>query len=632
MEFRSRSPSETLELAIAAGHRAGITRVSDVSHFAVPGIPVFQATRPASRSLAVSQGKGLTPTAAIIGALLEATELWAGECLAARRAKLPLAGLAPQHIGIWSGDRDKLAINLDPSLPRGWVEGTDLSSGDRCPMPWDLLSLDFTRASLEYPASTCGLACGNTREESLVSGIGELLEHHFVAAFDNLRPKQRRTMQIALQTIDDPAIIRLLALVRKAGFGLRAWSLAGDFGVPVMQVTIFENDADPDEMSPVTGNGCHPIKRVAFARALLEAVQTRAALVAGARDDLTQREYGTGRERNISVLFGTLAFGDGPLPWRSLPNGDCGNTSECLDFLLSRVSEITSAPVVAYDHPAPAKGLHLSHVLGPGLMDFDRAPPPVHPDPAKAVARTRMGSCRARKVLFAGPSISGLSIPELIEVRPPALCGDLSQLLENPPAAVGLVDGYFKLAPTVWHKEILSLMAVGTKVFGGASLGALRAVELQRFGMEGIGSIFAAYRAGVMKRDDAVMLVHAPAELGFAPLSVPLVDAEYTLDSLDLPPRTLRTMQRIVRTTPFEVRDWTRCLDRFRVRTGEEFPIPQGRLEALPSLKRLDASLVVDALAAYQPQRRALGELPPLTCYYRQLLATSAPEFAARLP
>ena len=62
----------------------------------------------------------------------------------------------------------------------------------------------------------------------------------------------------------------------------------------------------------------------------------------------------------------------------------------------------------------------------------------------------------------------------------------------------------------------MHLLARGTRVIGGASLGALRAVELERFGMAGIGGIFHAYRSGAMVRDDAVMLVHAPAELGYA--------------------------------------------------------------------------------------------------------------------
>ena len=74
-ELRSRPLPETLELAIRAGAAAGVTRVANVTAFAVPGIPVFQAARPAARSLSVSQGKGLSATAAMVSALLEAVEL-----------------------------------------------------------------------------------------------------------------------------------------------------------------------------------------------------------------------------------------------------------------------------------------------------------------------------------------------------------------------------------------------------------------------------------------------------------------------------------------------------------------------------------------------------------------------------
>jgi ribosomal protein S12 methylthiotransferase accessory factor len=637
VEHRCRSLADTLGLAVHAGRAAGVTRVSDVTAFGVSGIPVFQATRPASRSLSVSQGKGLTRTAAIVGALLEATELWSAECLPRPAVTRPLAELGGDRVGLWSGsDRDALAIDLDPATPRGWVRGTDLSTGRPAPMPWDLLSLDFTHDNLEYVATSNGLACGNTREEALVSGIAELLEHHFVAAFDRLSARQRRATQVALATIDDPAIARLLGLVERAGFAVRAWSLAGEHAVPVFEVAMFEHGGSLDEMSPVAGNGCHPQARVAFARALLEAVQTRAGLVAGGRDDLLPGDYGSMRERNAAVLLGSLAFDDGPLEWRSIPSTSCASSGECLDRLIAQVGELTPLPIVAFDHPPPCVGLRVVHVLAPGLLDAHRGPrqaPRRRPEqPVSAPALSTRAGQGAKYVLFAGPSIAGLAVPDGIEIRPPAKCGDLASLLQNPPAAVALADGYFKLAPTVWHKEILGLMALGVRVIGGASLGALRAVELERFGMEGIGAIFDAYRSGAVTRDDAVMLVHAPSEFGYAPLSIPLVDAEYTLVRCGVPGPALRTMQRVVRTTPYETRNWRSCLQRYRERTGEDFPVPLAELEAAPSLKRLDAALLVAALAQHRPQPRIACAMPPLTCHYRAHLARSAPAFAATLP
>ena len=610
-----------------------MTRVSDVTAFGVPGIPVFQATRPASRSLSVSQGKGLTPAAAIVGALLETVELWSAENLTAS-APRPLVQLDEAQIGIWSGgDRDPLAIDLDPALARPWLPGTVLSSGARCAMPWDLLSLDFTRDNLEYVATSNGLATGNSRDEALVSGIAELLEHHFMAEFERLPARQRRAAQVALATIDDPAIVRLLDLVERAGFELRAWSLARELAVPAFEVVMFERDSPFEGISPAAGNGCHPHAGVAFARALLEAVQTHAGLVAGGRDDLSPRDYGSMRERNLAVLLETFAFDDGPLAWCSVPDTPCASTAECLDRLIAQVGELTHLPVVAFDHPSRCEGLHIAHVLAPGLRDATRGPrlTPLRELERRTPALHVRRFPKAGKVVFAGPSTAGLAVPEGIEVRPPARCGDLAALLACPPAAVALADGYFKLAPTVWHKEILSLLALGVRVIGGASLGALRAVELERFGMEGVGTIFDAYRSGLVTRDDAVMLVHAPAEFGYAPLSLPLVDAEYTLATCALPAPARRTMQRIVRTAPYETRTWLSCRKSYHRRTGDDFPLALAELEAAPSLKRLDAARLLEALARDRPERRPPCPMPPLTIQYRTHLARSAPAFAASL-
>lgn len=626
-EPRCRPLSETLKLAIRAGADAGVTRLADVTGFAVPGLPVFQAIRPGGRSLTVSQGKGLGVTAAMIGALLEATELDAAERLARPERLAPLSALEVDARAVWNGARDELAISLDPALPRAWLAGTDLLSGRACPMPWDLLSLDYTQAILEHPATSVGLACGNSRAEALASGVAELLEHHALVLFGWLRPHERLAAQIALDTIDDPAIRLALRRVSAAGFEVKAWSMAGEGGYPAILCTLFSRDA-LDGLAPAGGSGCHASARVAFLRALLEAVQTRAGLVAGARDDLTHDDYGSAGERGLAILFHSLAFGDGKLDWRQVPGIDCFSAEHCLEFLLGKAEAASPLPVIAYDHAPPVPGLHLAHLLAPGLLDDVRRWARPAGEPAAPPIRMRTGE---RRVVFAGPSIAGLEIPEGIELRPPAACGDLTALMDDPPAVVGLIDGVFKSGPTVWHKEIAALLACGTRVIGGASLGALRAAELGRFGMEGVGEIFRACRAGILVRDDAVMLDHAPGEHGYEPFSVPLVDAEYVLWRANLPPRALRMMQRIVRTMPFETRSWRGALEDFRCRTGEDFPLPLAALEAAPSLKRMDAALVLEAVAE---GNRTVPErpMPPLTSHFRALLSRLAPASASVHP
>ena len=69
------------------------------------------------------------------------------------------------------------------------------------------------------------------------------------------------------------------------------------------------------------------------------------------------------------------------------------------------------------------------------------------------------------------------------------------------------------------------------RVFGAASLGALRAAECAPFGMEGVGAIFERCRSGALEDDHELALAYAPRELDYAPLTEPLVNVRATLDA-----------------------------------------------------------------------------------------------------
>jgi hypothetical protein len=92
-----------------------------------------------------------------------------------------------------------------------------------------------------------------------------------------------------------------------------------------------------------------------------------------------------------------------------------------------------------------------------------------------------------------------------------------------------LIDGEFHGRPSVWQREILDALAEGVAVHGASSMGALRAAELHGFGMAGHGLIFQWYREGVIEADDEVALTYGPPELGYPPLSEPLVNIRATL-------------------------------------------------------------------------------------------------------
>ena len=60
-------------------------------------------------------------------------------------------------------------------------------------------------------------------------------------------------------------------------------------------------------------------------------------------------------------------------------------------------------------------------------------------------------------------------------------------------------------------------------------MGALRAYELEPYGMIGVGRIYEMYKNGVLESDDEVAVTFDPETL--EPLSVPLVNIRLTLDA-----------------------------------------------------------------------------------------------------
>ena len=63
---------------------------------------------------------------------------------------------------------------------------------------------------------------------------------------------------------------------------------------------------------------------------------------------------------------------------------------------------------------------------------------------------------------------------------------------------------------------------------GAASLGALRAVELEKFGMVGIGKIFQLYKTGKLNADDEVAVTFA-SEGDYQLQSEAMIDIRYNL-------------------------------------------------------------------------------------------------------
>lgn len=219
---------------------------------------------------------------------------------------------------------------------------------------------------------------------------------------------------------------------------------------------------------------------------------------------------------------------------------------------------------------------------------------------------------RPRVCLFAGPSLSAADVQASfshvnaeVTMLPPIEQGDILRLAHQLPDVIGIVDGKFFHAPAVLHREILFALERGVRILGAASIGALRAAELDGFGMEGIGEIYRRYRAGTIDSDDEVAVLYGAANDAFRPLTEALVTIRHNLGRARrrgvISPRAaaaaLSTMRRLHFTSRTNAALLSAVPDDERVAL-----LPFMEREAV-DLKRQDARLLARTIA-----RRIAGE------------------------
>ena len=116
-------------------------------------------------------------------------------------------------------------------------------------------------------------------------------------------------------------------------------------------------------------------------------------------------------------------------------------------------------------------------------------------------------------VIYAGNSLSRKSkslidTEESLSLMPPIQRNDLTTLYERGfRGMVVLVDGRNSGIPAVGHDELYRLLMEGMPVFGLSAIGAIRAIEMEAFGMEGYGKVFSYYKNNNGFQDDEVLSI-----------------------------------------------------------------------------------------------------------------------------
>jgi TfuA protein len=206
----------------------------------------------------------------------------------------------------------------------------------------------------------------------------------------------------------------------------------------------------------------------------------------------------------------------------------------------------------------------------------------------------------SKAIIFLGPSLSREKAKDILEAdyRPPAKKGDLLRLadLTKDITMVGLVDGFFLQDYPPTPIEVYQLATKKNMLLvGAASLGALRAVELEKFGMIGIGKIFELYKTGKIDADDEVAVTFEEGQHTLQ--SEAMIDIRFNLFIAKrkgiIDERTKREITKVAKNVYFPFRNYTDILDL----TKQQYPRSDSYIESFrvyitnnrESLKERDA-------------------------------------------
>ena len=368
---RSASLDDTLKRALRLAPVTGITRVANVTGLDSIGIPVVMVCRPNSRSVAVSQGKGIDLASARVSGLMEAIELYHAETITLPLRLATYEELRCQHNIVEVDDLPPACESrFRPFLRLLWCEGRDLSDGRNVLVPYEMVHTNYAVPLPDghgcFAASSNGLASGNTLIEAISQGICEVIERHATSLWKRRQGFHEECLE--LTSIDDPISQEIIGKFESAGLLVAIWDITTDIKIAAFNCLIVPRDQSMWHCAAAAGYGCHPARKIALLRALTEAAQTRLTMISGLRDDfrgdmyeqLQDLELMTAIRDHVAASRATRCFSD-------VPNRDADTFEEDVEWELKCLERAGVRRVVAVDLTKPELELPVVRVIIPGL-------------------------------------------------------------------------------------------------------------------------------------------------------------------------------------------------------------------------------------------------------------------------
>jgi ribosomal protein S12 methylthiotransferase accessory factor len=373
-------PAETLARLQPLLPRLGITRVANVTGLDRIGIAVVMACRPNSRSLAVSQGKGLTLAAAKASALMETIESWHAERVAGPLRLCSYDELRAEAtvIDVTRLPRTKASL-FHPRYPILWIEGWDILNDERVWVPYEVVHTNYT---LPHPTghgcfapSSNGLASGNDLTEAISHAICELIERDAVAIWSELPMDAQDALRLDPAFVKDAGCRSVLDAFDAARIETSIWDVTSDVGLPVFFCVIVEDGRNVlHPLHSAAGMGCHPMREIALLRAITEAAQSRLTIIAGSRDDCFREDYELARSADVLVRDRRLGQRAGGRSLADAPTFDHATFNEDVATECDLLRRGGFERAVVFDLTHPDVGVAVVRVVIPGLegpIDLD---------------------------------------------------------------------------------------------------------------------------------------------------------------------------------------------------------------------------------------------------------------------
>ena len=374
-------PEQTMARLLPLWPALGITRLADISGLDQDlGVPTYSAIRPGGLILQTSNGKGLTPVAAQVSALMEAAEFHHAENpdpRRFRRASLRELRQAGRFVLMPTRDRADRGFYWSPDAVIDWVEGEELIAGRPV---WTPASATFFVEPTIYRTTTHGLGSGNHVVEATLHALYEILERDAISRLlvGDVVAIREHCRVVDLTTVADDALAGVFTRMRAAGSQLVLMWVPAQVPVHVFWAILLDHRAHHASTALTAGAGAHLDIHVAAARAVTEAVQSRLTVIQAARDDVIARPSFAGMQ---SVPGPAIRyFTDLPVDvtWQQLvethrdPLPASWELRACLAYLLGALRDRGHEHVIRVDLQRPGLDIPIVKVFVPSLS-FHRA-------------------------------------------------------------------------------------------------------------------------------------------------------------------------------------------------------------------------------------------------------------------